>query len=68
MCRHDDKYLNQWMTFNINGVMRRAKCVDIEFQTGIGPIFLMKPKRGEQFWLSRREMKAYRVTKQATTV
>lgn len=56
-----NKMLNKWVVMEFNGKIRRAKCVDIEFETGIGPIFLMRTKYGNQFWLSRREIRESRI-------
>lgn len=54
------KYLNQWFDISDDeGNVTTAQCVDIEFETGFGPIFLMKSKFGNSFWLTRRELKEY---------
>jgi len=54
-------FLNSWFTLDFDGTIRRAQCIDIEFQTGLGPIFLMKTKFGNKFWLTRREIKDHEV-------
>jgi hypothetical protein len=50
------KYLNQWIDLDFNGKARRAKIIDIEFETGFGPLFLMQTKRGNRFWLTKEEL------------
>lgn len=50
------KYLGQWFDFDFNGTIRRAKCIDVEFESGMGPIFLMSTARGNTFWLTREEI------------
>ena len=50
------KFLNQWVTLNFDGTIRRGKIIDIEF-TGMGPIFLLESKLGNKFWLSRQELR-----------
>ena len=56
------KFLNQWFNLDFNGTLRRAQCIDIEFESSTGPMFLMKTKYGNQFWLSRRELKDHEIT------
>lgn len=58
-----NKYLNQSFTFDFNGEIRKAKCIDIEFDGGLGPLFLMETKLGNRFWLTRSEMKDHEVGK-----
>lgn len=55
------KYLNKWFDLNLGGIFRRAKVVDIEFEGGLGPLFLMKPNKGEKFWLTNKELKHHRM-------
>lgn len=50
------RYKGKWYNLNFNGVLRRAKCVDIEFEGGLGPLFLMETSFGNKFWLTRREL------------
>lgn len=57
-------YLNKWFAFDFNGTLRRAQCVDIEFgDIGLGPLFLMRSKYGNLFWLTRREINEHVITK-----
>lgn len=57
-----NKFLNQWFTFDFNGVIRRAQCIDIEFETDLGrPLFLMKSRLGNKFWLTRGEIEDHEV-------
>lgn len=60
------RYLGQWFDLDYNGHFRHAKCIDIEFQTGFGPVFLMQTRYGHQFWLTRREMEEYEIIEQGT--
>lgn len=56
------KWLNQWFTFDFNGTIRRAKCIDIEFETGIRkPLLLFQTKFGNKFWLTRGEVEDHEV-------
>ena len=55
------RYLNKWFSFSFDGTFRRAKCIDIEFESPVGPIFLMKTKFGNTFWLTRKEIKHHEV-------
>ena len=53
-------YLEKW--FNIvddDGNVTVAQCIDIEFETGFGPIFLMKRKGLDPstFWMTLKEIK-----------
>lgn len=54
-----NKYLGKKFAlhFESSGRTVYAQCEDIEFQTGIGPIFLMKTRYGNTFWLTRGEIK-----------
>jgi hypothetical protein len=58
------KFLNQWFTFDFNGTIRRAKCIDIEFDGGLGPQFFFETKLGNTFRLSRREVRDHEVSRQ----
>ncbi len=52
------KYINQF--FNVhdsNGELVRAKVLDVEFETGFGPIFIMKSSQGQSFWVTLKELK-----------
>jgi hypothetical protein len=53
------KFLNQPFKLDFNGTIRHAKCIDIEFDGGLGPLFLMKTAYGNTFWLTRRELKEH---------
>lgn len=57
------KFLNEWFTLDFEdiGNYTRAQCIDIEFQTDIGPIFLMQTRYGNTFWLTRGEIKDHEV-------
>jgi hypothetical protein len=55
------KFYNQSFIFNFNGAIRKAKCVDIEFDGGLGPQFLFETSYGNKFWLSRKEIKDHEV-------
>ena len=55
------KYINQWFTFDFNGAIRRAQCIDIEFEGGLGPQFFFKTKYGNVFRLSRQEIRDHEV-------
>lgn len=55
------KFINQWFTFNFDGTIRRAKCVDIEFEGGLGPQFFFESKLGNTFRLSRQEIRDHEV-------
>ncbi len=56
-----NKYLNKWFILDFNGTIRRAKCIDIEFDGGLGPLFLMESGYGNIFWLTRKELKEHEV-------
>lgn len=50
------QYIGKWFDFDFNdGNIRTAKCIDIEFEGGFGPLFLMQTHRGNKFWLTRKE-------------
>lgn len=54
------KYLNKSFDFKKDdGDVINAKVIDIEFETGFGPIFLMRTKRGDSFWATLKELKKY---------
>jgi hypothetical protein len=55
------KWLGEWFTLNFNGVIRRAKCIDIEFEGGLGPQFFFETKFGNVFRLSRQEIRDHQV-------
>lgn len=57
------KFLGETIVLDFNGVIRKAKVIDIEFQTGIGPLFLMKTAYGNTFWLTRGEIADHEVNK-----
>lgn len=52
-------YIGKWFNVEFNDIVRLAKCIDIEFEGGLGPVFLMRTKRGYTFWLTRNEMKEF---------
>lgn len=52
-----ERYLNEWFDLQFDGKPRRAKCIDIEFEGELGPLFLMKTKYGKKFWMTRRELR-----------
>lgn len=54
-------YINKWFTFVFKGKVRRAQVIDIEFETGVGPLFLMQTSRGNRFWLNRKEIEEHQV-------
>ena len=54
-------FYNQSFVFDFNGTIRKAKCIDIEFEGGTGPRFLFETKFGNRFWLSRQEIKDHEV-------
>lgn len=51
------KYMHRWFIFDFDGSVRRAKCIDIEFDGGLGPLFLFETSFGNRFWLTKKEMK-----------
>lgn len=51
------RYYHQWFNVEVDGIIRRAKCIDIEFDGGLGPLFLMMYRNGETFWMTREEIK-----------
>ena len=55
------KFLNQTVILDFNGTIRRAKIIDIEFDGGLGPLFLCETKFGNRFWLTRRELKDHEI-------
>lgn len=59
--KYTKRYINKWFNFNFNGVNRRARCIDIEFESGVGPLFLFQTSYGNKFWLTRREIKDHEV-------
>lgn len=50
-------YLGKWFDLKFDGEPRRAKCIDVEFESGVGPLFLMSTAKGNKFWLTRGEIK-----------
>lgn len=48
-------YLNKWFSVNLGEDVLFAKCIDIEFETGFGPIFLMRTQRGYTFWSTKED-------------
>lgn len=50
------KYKNGWFILDFNGALTRAKCIDIEFEGGLGPLFLMQTNYGDKFWATRKEL------------
>jgi hypothetical protein len=63
MSRRRDKFIDQWFIFDFNGSIRRAKCIDIEFEGGVGPQFFFKTNFGNTFRLSRREVEHHEICK-----
>jgi hypothetical protein len=59
--RERKKFIDQWFIFNFDGTMRRAKCVDVEFEGGLGPIFFFETAFGNTFRLTRKEVKEHEV-------
>lgn len=55
------QFLYQKFIFDFNGTIRRAKCIDIEFDSGLGPVFLFESGYGNRFWLTRREVRDHEV-------
>lgn len=55
------RYKEKWYFINIEGAICRAKCIDIEFEGGLGPLFLMETSFGNRFWLTRRELKDHEI-------
>lgn len=55
------KFLGETVVLNFNGTIRKAKIEDIEFEGGLGPLFLMKTAFGNTFWLTRRELADHEV-------
>jgi hypothetical protein len=56
------KYLNQIFSFQAdNGDIICAKAIDVEFETGFGPIFLMETAQGGWFWVTLKELKEYQI-------
>ena len=55
------QFINQWFVFDFNGAIRRAKCIGIEFEGGLGPQFFFETKYGNMFRLSRNEIKDHEV-------
>lgn len=49
-------YLNKSFDIDFNGQHMFVKCIDIEFEGGLGPLFLMENHYGNKFWLTRKEM------------
>lgn len=48
------EYLNKWFSVEIGDDIHFAKCIDVEFETGFGPIFLMRTQTGYVFWAEKR--------------
>ncbi len=56
------EYINKWFDFKIgDDLIVRAQVIDVEFETGFGPIFLMKTKQGDLFLATLKEIKKYAV-------
>ncbi len=53
--------MGETVVLNFNGTIRKAKIEDIEFEGGLGPLFLMKTAFGNTFWLTRRELADHEV-------
>lgn len=54
------QYLFKWFTLYFKDAVRRAQCIDIEFETDTRqPIFLMQTKAGNRFWLNKRELEEH---------
>jgi hypothetical protein len=56
-------FMNQNIVLSFDGVIRKAKIIDIEFGSGIGPLFLLETALGNRFWLTREEIKDHEVSK-----
>lgn len=55
------RYYDRWFNLKFNEKIVRAKCIDIEFETGFGPRLLMESVYGNKFWLSRGELMDHKV-------
>lgn len=51
------KFMNQLVTLDFNGYVVRGRVIDIEFEGGLGPVFLVATLRGNKFWLTREELR-----------
>ena len=49
-------YINEWFHVPFGEVVLRAKCIDIEFESPVGPMFLFQTTDGNKFWVNRREL------------
>lgn len=49
--------MNQLVTLDFNGYVVRGRVIDIEFEGGLGPVFLVATLRGNKFWLTREELR-----------
>ena len=54
------RYVGEPVTLIIDITLVRATIVDIEFETGVGPIFLLDAGR-IKFWLNRKQLREYEV-------
>lgn len=52
-------YKDRWFNVNVCETIVRAKCLDIEFEGGLGPMFLMETSAGFKFWVNRKELNEY---------
>ena len=50
------QFVNQSIEYEKDGMIRKGKIVDVEFETGNGPIFLIESQGGGRFWLTRKEL------------
>jgi len=50
--------LDQWVNYKkpVSGDVIRVRILDVEFETGFGPIFLLGNCKGLKFWLTRKEL------------
>jgi hypothetical protein len=54
------RYIGEPVTLIIDITLVRATIVDIEFESGVGPIFLLDAGR-IKFWLTRKQLKEYEI-------
>lgn len=51
------RFIGETILLNLYGKEVRATIVDIQFDDGLGPLFLMINPVGHTFWQTRRELK-----------
>ncbi len=61
------KFLGQLVMLNIDVSIKKVRIIDVEFDSGVGPVFLLKSPYGSTFWLTRKELKEYEVTNKMVT-